>query len=74
MYFLVWDLLLVGLVLGQEEQVWDGFYSIGVFGCRRRRRRRRWRRGRCTSVPPAPRPIGRVIDQTLEKTYTAAGF
>ena len=27
----MWDLLLVGLILGQEEQVWEGFYSIGVF-------------------------------------------
>ena len=31
MYFPVRDLLLTGWVLGQEELVWDWFYSIGVF-------------------------------------------
>ena len=27
----MWDLFLTGLISGQEEQVWDQFYSIGVF-------------------------------------------
>ena len=29
--FPVWDLLLTGRILGQKEQVWDGFYSIQMF-------------------------------------------
>ena len=31
MYFPVWDQLLVGLVSGTAEPVWNRFYSIGVF-------------------------------------------